>query len=130
MAYYVDHIAMDESFEKAQKAFNSAYEFAIGKQRKKLFDMLDELQLKYGFAKYGEGTTKMNKLSFNDFYHKFKGLVDARKSETKSSHMTAEESRAYAEWSQSQWASAAAWKGQSDLYWGTPDHKNTLDLDF
>ena len=34
------------------------------------------------------------------------------------------------EWSQSQWASAAAWKGQSDLYWGTPDHKNTLDLDF
>ena len=34
------------------------------------------------------------------------------------------------EWSQSQWASAAAWKGTSDLYWGDPGHQNTLDLDF
>lgn len=34
------------------------------------------------------------------------------------------------EWNKSQWASAAAWKGTSDLYWEDPSHKNTLDLDF
>ena len=34
------------------------------------------------------------------------------------------------EWSRSQWASAAAWKGMSDLYWGESYHENTLDLEF
>ena len=34
------------------------------------------------------------------------------------------------EWSKSLWTLAASWKGQSDLYWSSPDHKNTLDLDF
>ena len=34
------------------------------------------------------------------------------------------------EWSQSQWASAAAWKGESNSYWGDPSYQNTLDLDF
>ncbi len=34
------------------------------------------------------------------------------------------------EWSRSDWAAAASWTGLSNVYWGTADHENTIDLVF